>query len=38
MREEEMLAEIEGFNHPTYRGIEDQWGSGAHLEHPARLE
>jgi len=39
MRDEEMQAEIEdfieGFNQPTYR---DQWGPGAGLVGPERLE
>jgi hypothetical protein len=42
MRDDEMLAEIEdfieGFNQPTYPRYAGQWGPGAHLEHPARLE
>ena len=42
MRDEEMLAEIEDFlgrfNQPTYRGMRGQWGLGADLVEPARLE
>jgi hypothetical protein len=42
MQDEEMLAEIEDFlgrfNQPTYRGMRGQWGLGADLVEPARLE
>jgi hypothetical protein len=42
MRDEEMQAEIEdfieGFNQPTYPRHADQWGAGAGLVEPARLE